>query len=212
MAKTIIIGDVHGCFDELMDLLEKIGPSEDDQIYFVGDLITKGPDSRKVLDFLIDNTQMKTVIGNHEYALLMSYKNQPVILKKSQKKTKKELGKRFAHYMDIVARWPAIIHLKRNGLIVHAGIRPNLPLRNQTLEDLTNIRTVNGEPWFDRYYGNERIVFGHWVSAQPIVRKKAIGIDTGCVYGGRLTALLWPEIKFVSVPARDNYADRGKKS
>ena len=205
MAETIIIGDVHGCYRELMDLLDKIGPSSSDKVYFVGDLITKGPSNREVLDFLIEQKQMQTVLGNHENALLMKYRSQPVVLKRSQKKTRKELGRKFNSYMKFVAKWPLMIKLPGDGLIVHAGIRPDISLNKQTAEDCTNIRTVNGVPWFEKYKGKKTIVFGHWVTERPIIRKNVIGLDTGCVYGGKLTALLWEKQKFVSVPARHDY-------
>jgi serine/threonine protein phosphatase 1 len=97
-------------------------------------------------------------------------------------------------------------------LVVHAGIRPARPIKRQTIEDLTQLRIVNGEgskagtPRFERYRGKKTVIFGHWVFDAPVVRKNAIGIDTGCVYGGRLTAIILPECRLVSIPALKAYA------
>jgi hypothetical protein len=154
----------------------------------------------------MDHPEMKAVLGNHEYALLLDYKNKSVVLKKSQKKVKNELGKRFGEYMEFVSDWPLMIPLAEDGLVVHAGLRPDLDPDRQSAEDLTNLRTVNGVPWFELYKGNKTVIFGHWVTLEPMVRQKTIGIDTGCVYGGRLTAVIWPEMKFLSIPARENYS------
>jgi len=191
-----------------MDLLDKIGPSQEDTLLFVGDLITKGPKNQEVLDFFLESENAQSVLGNHEYALLMHYRKQPIILKRSQRKVKKELGKNFGPYMQKIAKWPLTIPLENNGVLIHAGIRPDIPFAKQTTEDLTNIRTINGTPWFNLYKGTKTIVFGHWVTSSPIIKTNAIGIDTGCVYGGRLTALIWPEKKFVSVKSRDQYNDQ----
>jgi predicted phosphodiesterase len=212
MPKTIVIGDVHGCYAELMDLLDRVGPSRTDKIYFAGDLIVKGPENQEVLDFLMENPRMQSVIGNHEYALLQDYRNQPVALKKSQKRTKKELGSKFPIYMEFISRWPLMLQLDKESFLVHAGVRPDLPLHQQTAEDLTGIRTVNGTPWFDLYSGPKTAVFGHWISEEPVIAPHAIGLDTGCVYGGRLTAMIWPERRFVSVKAREDHSEREKRA
>jgi serine/threonine protein phosphatase 1 len=98
-------------------------------------------------------------------------------------------------------------------LVVHAGLRPGRSLGEQDITDLTEIRKVPiGDkeiPWFDAYHGSQTVIFGHWVFGEPLVRENAIGIDTGCVYGGRLTACVLPERHLVSVPARRAYARKG---
>jgi diadenosine tetraphosphatase ApaH/serine/threonine PP2A family protein phosphatase len=98
-------------------------------------------------------------------------------------------------------------------VVVHAGLRPGRSLAEQDLTDLTEIRQVvirdKETPWFDVYDGDQTVIFGHWVFGEPVVKANAIGIDTGCVYGGRLTACVLPERNLVSVPARRAYARKG---
>ena len=66
MARTIVVGDIHGCFDELTDLLEVIKLTSDDRLIAVGDLITKGPKNREVLDLFISDSRFSSVVGNHD--------------------------------------------------------------------------------------------------------------------------------------------------
>ena len=102
----------------------------------------------------------------------------------------------------------------RNHLIVHAGIRPGVPLDEQMASDLTEIRTMGADParrqgtaWYKIYRGPKTILFGHWPKRAPF----AIGLDTGCVYGGQLTGYIIESDEFVSVPARDTYDGRRKE-
>ena len=114
--------------------------------------------------------------------------------------------------MKWVAALPPYLDLG-DYLVVHAGLRPGRSLADQDIRDLTEIRRVVVDdkeiPWFDVYNGNPTVIFGHWVFSEPLVRKNALGIDTGCVYGGRLTACVLPQRDLVSIPARRAYARKG---
>lgn len=97
-----------------------------------------------------------------------------------------DLGTNFGYFMELVSKFPLYMDLGEF-LIVHAGIRLGQPIDKQRVEDLTQLRTLNGEgseagtPWFERYRGKKIVIFGHWVFDAPVVRKNAVGIDTGCV-------------------------------
>lgn len=216
MSQTIVIGDIHGCYLELVDLLTRIGVSQEDRIVSVGDLITKGPGNREVLQFFRQRKNCEAVMGNHEYMLLQHHRGETVELKPEHFQTIAELGKDFEDHMKWVSRLPLYIDLGDH-LVVHAGIRPARPLEQQTLEDLTQLRTLDGPepgnrtgtPWFEEYRGDKIVIFGHWVFDAPLLKENAIGIDTGCVYGGRLTAMILPAGHLVSVPARKVYAKKG---
>jgi len=216
MDRTIIVGDVHGCYFELTALLEEIGVRDEDRLVFVGDLITKGPANREVLEFIRQRRNCESVLGNHEYLLLQHYRGQQVALESAHRQTIAELGKDFEVFMNLVAKFPYYIDLG-NYLVVHAGIRPGLPMEKQSVEDLTQLRTLNGPrpgskagiPWFERYRGEKTVIFGHWVFDSPLIQANAIGIDTGCVYGGQLTAFILPAIRLVSVPAVKAYVKKG---
>lgn len=114
--------------------------------------------------------------------------------------------------MEWVAGFPRLIDLG-DQLVVHAGLRPGVSLDRQTVEDLTSLRTCGdfGAPWFEQYEG-KTAVFGHWIFAAPHVTKTAIGIDTGCVYGGSLTAVILPERRLVSIPAVKSYSRKEERS
>ena len=97
-------------------------------------------------------------------------------------------------------------------LVVHAGLRPNVALHSQTTEDLTRMRTLGadceseeGTPWYHVYNGEKIVLFGHWPAPEPRRGRKAIGLDTGCVYGYNLTAYIIETEEFVDVKALDKY-------
>src|SRR5215510_15991228 len=89
--RTIVVGDIHGCYDELMSLLDKAGFSDNDRVVAVGDLITKGPKNREVLDLFMTDARFSSVIGNHDLALRRKWNGEEIDLKPAQKETHKEL-------------------------------------------------------------------------------------------------------------------------
>ena len=212
-ARTLVVGDVHGCYTELMDLLDKAAVGSGDRVVFVGDLINRGPDNRQVLDFVQSSPQSRSVMGNHEYNLLRYYRGETRELKNSYQRLIQELGRDFGYYMDFVAQFPYALELDE-ALVIHAGVRPGLPLSEQDPEDLVNLRALGPEgiPWYEFYTGQKPIIFGHWVRLEPLVLKNAIGLDTGCVYGGQLSGVWLPDFEIVSVPARDIYVYKPDKA
>jgi serine/threonine protein phosphatase 1 len=212
MSRTVVVGDIHGCYGELLDLMDRVGPADGDRVISVGDLVTKGPSNVAVVDFFRASKNRSAIIGNHERVLLQKFRGNHVKLETHHAEVIAEFGDRFGEYMEWVAALPPYVDL-RDSLVVHAGLRPGRSLAEQDIEDLTEIRqVVIGDkqiPWFDAYNGNQTVIFGHWVFTEPLVKRNAIGIDTGCVYGGRLTACVLPERHLVSVPARRAYARKG---
>jgi serine/threonine protein phosphatase 1 len=213
MDRSIVVGDVHGCYFELRALLEEIGLRPTDRLFFVGDLITKGPASREVLDFVLGTRHCFSVLGNNEHALVCFWSGRNTGLTRSQHRIMASLGGSFGAYMERISGFPRFIDLG-DFAIVHAGIRPGVALEQQTVEDLTKLRRLEdfGVPWFQRYEGEKTVVFGHWAFAAPLVRKNAVGIDTGCVYGESLTAVILPERRLVSIPAVKTYFQKEERS
>jgi serine/threonine protein phosphatase 1 len=210
-SRTIVVGDIHGCYDELMALMEKVNLGEKDRVVSVGDLITKGPKSREVLELFMTDPRFTTVIGNHDLALRRKWNGEDIELKPAQKETHRELRGEKDAYASFFNRLPFIIDLDTH-LVVHAGLRPNVELYSQTTGDMTRMRTLgpdreseDGTPWYHVYYGDKVVLFGHWPSPEPRRGKKAIGLDTGCVYGYNLTAYIIEEDEFVNVTARTAY-------
>jgi serine/threonine protein phosphatase 1 len=210
-SRTIVVGDIHGCYDELMALMEKVNLGDRDRVVSVGDLITKGPKNREVLEIFMTDPRFSSVIGNHDLQLRRKWYGEDVDLKPAQREAHRELKGEKDHYASLLNRLPFWIDLGTH-LVVHAGLRPNVELYSQTTGDLTRLRTLGpdreseeGTPWYHVYYGEKTVLFGHWPAAEPRRGKKAIGLDTGCVYGYHLTAYIIETEEFVNVKARKAY-------
>jgi diadenosine tetraphosphatase ApaH/serine/threonine PP2A family protein phosphatase len=227
--RTIIIGDVQGCLPELDDLVERVGLTSGDALLFVGDLVARGPDSLGVLR-RVRELGGRSVIGNHEERLLAA---------RSAKRRAEAPPKLEASHEELLAKlededWaqleslPLRITLDEHGIwIVHGGIVPGIPFEKQDPWMVTHIRSISehGEPsskrgplWAERWHGPEHVVFGHNARRKPQLHAHATGIDTACVYGEHLTALVLPEGSavpppdvrpdaLVAVRARKAYAD-----
>ncbi len=211
-SRTIVVGDIHGCYDELMDLLDQLDFGVSDRVVSVGDLVTKGPKNREVLELFMTDARFATVIGNHDLALRRLWNGEEVELKPSQKETHKELKADKDRFIPYLNSLPFMIDLGSH-LVVHAGLRPDVELHSQTTEDLTQIRTLgddreskDGTPWYDVYDGEKVVLFGHWPAPEPRRGRMALGLDTGCVYGHQLTAYTIETGELNSVPARLAYA------
>ena len=209
--RRIVVGDIHGCYDELMELLEKVGIGDDDRIISVGDLITKGPKNKEVLELFMTDARFSTVIGNHDLALRRKWNGEEIELKPAQKEAHKELKAENDAYVSFFNRMPFMIDLGTH-LVVHAGVRPNVELISQTTSDMTSIRTLGadpesdeGTPWYHVYHGEKIILFGHWPAPEPRRGRNAIGLDTGCVYGYNLTAYIIEDDEFVTAKAKKAY-------
>jgi len=214
MPRTIVVGDIHGCFDELSDLLDLIKLKNNDRVVAVGDLITKGPKDAEVLDLFISDRRFSSVVGNHDRKIRQKLRGEPMRLTKEQRKTLVELERDRERYAAYLRSLPYTIDLGSH-LVVHAGVRPGVSLEEQMASDLTEIRTMGadpsrrrGLPWYKVYQGRQTVLFGHWPSERPRRGPNAIGLDTACVYGGRLTAFIIDIQEFVSVEARDHYAKK----
>src|SRR5688572_22768901 len=118
--RTIVVGDIHGCYDELTDLLDQLHFAESDRIVSVGDLITKGPKNREVLELFMTDSRFATVIGNHDLALRRLWNGEEVKLKASQRETHEELKEDKERFLQYLNSLPFMIDLGKH-LVVHAG-------------------------------------------------------------------------------------------
>jgi len=209
--RTIVVGDIHGCYDELIDLLDVVKLKKKDRVISVGDLIIKGEKSREVLDLFIKDERFSAVVGNHDRAIRQFWRGEPIPLSDEQKVTCAELDSKRKKYLKFLRSLPYMIDLGTH-LVVHAGVRPGVPLEHQMAADLTELRTMGanpssrkGIPWYAVYRGEKVVIFGHWPGLRPRVAPRAIGLDTACVYGRRLTGYIIETHTFVSVPARRTY-------
>ncbi len=207
---TIVIGDVHGCLDELQHLVGVLRPGPADDLILVGDLISKGPDSRGVVAWARESANVRCVLGNHELRYIQAAKQgRKPAEKPYDAETVRQLGPALDDAVRYFETLPARIQTA-HWMIVHAGFDPGKPVEAQPAEMLTNIRRLadGHTPWYEVYDAPRLVVFGHWVHREPLLRQNVTGIDTGCVYGNKLTALVLPERRLVSVRARREYAAR----
>ncbi len=211
MNRTIVIGDIHGCFDELVSLLEKAEFGLDDRVVAVGDLIVKGPANKEVLELFSRDPRFSSVIGNHDLALLNFWRGKTAYLKESQHRARIELEPEQERLEKYLGSLPYFIDLGTHA-VVHAGVRPGVAFEDQSPADLTELRTMGadrtsreGIPWFEVYQGEKILLFGHWPSPQPRRAPRAIGLDTGCVYGNCLTAYVLETGEMLQVPAKRAY-------
>jgi hypothetical protein len=202
MARTIIVGDVHGCVDELGRLLDEVAPGASDRVLFVGDLIARGPDSRGVLA-LYRQVKGQSVLGNHESKLLMAHRARRQGAKRPRVSA---LHYALMHRLGeddwaLLEQLPLTLPVPEQGLcVLHAGLLPGRSIADQDPWTLTHIRSIDAEgkpsprfehqPWAERYEGEPHIVFGHNSRLGLQLQPSATGLDTGCVYGGQLTALV----------------------
>jgi len=212
MGRTIVIGDIHGCYDELSLLLEKLRLAPDDRILAVGDLTVKGPKNREVVDLFANDSRFSSVVGNHDLALVRHWGDRTTDLNEAQEETFAELQTKDDHYLLYLASLPYFIDLNSH-VIVHAGMRPGIPLEKQDPDDLVALRTLDadrtsreGTPWYEVYEGPPTVLYGHWPAYEPRIKSHAIGLDTGCVYGGELTSYTLETGELLSVPAAKAYS------
>lgn len=216
----LIVGDVHGCFDELLELVQtaeqQVGRLR--WIVLVGDLCNKGPDSVQVIQHVRTHNNWLAVRGNHDNAAL-----------KAALGDRKRRGKaRYTWVQDLTdddVTWMAelpytitipketVAGLQHDVLVVHAGLQPKVPLEQQTAETMTTIRTIEQDvPWASTWPGPARVVFGHdAIRGLQLQHAHATGLDSGCVYGKQLTGLLLPQNKLVSVQAHKEHCPVGGK-
>lgn len=237
-----IIGDIHGCYDELLELFIKLGYSlntgipihpDGRKIAFVGDSMDRGPHSLKTmaLMFLLqDSRQLIYSPGNHcdkfyRYAkgnqVRLKYGIETTVAELNQlsKQVKEKFLKRYiAFYEDL-----PLYHALDDGklIIAHAGIQESLigttnrkKLRSFVLYgDITGELLENGKPlrrdWAKNYTGKTFIVYGHTPVLSARFINQTVNVDTGCVFGGKLSAFRYPEKEIVSVESHQSYlADR----
>ena len=212
MGRSIFIGDVHGCARELGHLIDALRLGGGDSVYFVGDLIARGPDTPGVLR-LYRQIGGRGVLGNHEVRLLdvrraidsgeagiRVGKRQEALLR-AMSDDDWALLESLPYHVDVPG------HAIR---VVHAGVLPGLAFEKQEPWTLTHVRSVTqaglpsaefgAESWSLRYDGEPHLVFGHDARRGLQLQAHATGLDTACVYGGELTALVVPDGEAIPIP------------
>lgn len=240
-----IVGDVHGCADELEALLEMLGyrvswddrephgvrvvPPVGRRVIFLGDLIDRGPrivDSLRIAMSMVEQGTALCVPGNHEVKFLRKLRGKTVSITHGLAETLAEFERMPQSFHEEVANFieKLVGHYVLDGgrlCVVHAGIKSNMQGRSSSAArefglygDTTGETDEYGLPvrheWANEYHGRAAVVYGHTPMLTAEWLNNTLCIDTGCVFGGALTALRYPEREIVSVPAAKRYFEPKK--
>ena len=222
-----VIGDVHGCRSELETLLATLGYEpgtwrhpEGRKAVFVGDLVDRGPDTPGVLRLvmgMVANGTAFAVPGNHENKLVRALRGRDVQVTHGLAESLAQLAQEppeFAKEAEAFC-YGLVSHLVLDGgrlVVAHAGLKEKFHGRaSARVRDFALYGETTGETdefglpvryaWADDYRGRATVLYGHTPVPEPAWVNNTMCLDTGCVFGGRLTALRWPEKEVVSVPA-----------
>lgn len=232
-----IIGDVHGCYEELCGLLTCLGHTVDKaachvrvqpgrKLLFLGDLVDRGPDSPSVLRLVMQAVEEGVALcvpGNHDIKLMKWLQGKNVQLQHGLEATVAQLEAATTEFKAKIAAFldGLISHyvLDKGRLVVaHAGLKESMQGRGAgAVREFCLYGETTGETdefglpvrynWAAEYRGKAMVVYGHTPVPEPEWLNNTIDIDTGCVFGGKLTALRYPEKELVSVPALQTYVE-----
>lgn len=232
-----VVGDVHGCFDELLALMAALGYSvtqKDSQyevvppagrtLVFAGDLVDRGPDCPGVLRLVMSMTRAGQAIcvpGNRDVELVRALKGRAVPISLGMARSLDQIEAAPKGFRGEVRRFLDGLATHQvlddgNLVIAHAGLKESL--QGKTTPEARGV-ALRGEPtgkrddfglpirsnWAAEYRGKALVAYGHSPVAEPLWINNTVNLDTGCVYGGHLSALRYPERETVSVPARAVY-------
>jgi protein phosphatase len=236
-----IIGDIHGCYPELVELLTKLGytqsqtdgsfseseafvPPAGRKAVFLGDFVDRGPDTPSVLKLVMQMVAQGhafAVPGNHDIKLLRKLRGKDVQLTHGIAETLEQLEKETPEFRQQVAKFldALVSHYVFDAgrlVVAHAGMKQEMQGRGSgKVRDFALFGETTGEVdefglpvrynWAADYRGPAMVVYGHTPIPEPEWLNRTINIDTGCVFGGKLTALRYPEKELVSVPAARTY-------
>lgn len=230
--RTIIISDIHGCLDEFNQLLLKLQyDQETDRLILGGDLVDRGPLSAEVVRRARE-MDLECVLGNHDQKVIKWFRAQGSA--QEQFHQGKDYYRQFSDQdINYIAQMPLWIKLpEHNAIVIHAGLRSGIPLEKQDRQDLLYLRYCDSDQKFislkkihklgkkeaDAHFWTEfgsfncNIIYGHNVNSMENIRidryqdgTAAYGIDTGCCFGGKLTALILETKEVVQVQAKQVY-------
>lgn len=237
---TVVVGDIHACIDEFNELLNKIQYNpEQMRVVLAGDLTDRGPDSSAVVR-LARELKLEGVKGNHDSKAERWNKHEKNSKLTGKSNPMKSMSQHDIDSLkdmndedwEYLSNLPVRLELGYNWWAVHAGFEPGVSFEKQRPDQMMRVRYVNqsgkmvplgpnlSQPegslyWADEWKGSENVIFGHCVFEDVKIFKNenntCIGIDTGCVFGQKLTAALMTDngsgfdIEYISVPAKKTY-------
>ncbi|WP_179354686.1 metallophosphoesterase [Winogradskyella vidalii] len=208
MSKTYIIGDLHGCFDEFIELSNRIGITENDLVISLGDIVDRGNKSYELYEYFKNRKNAVVLMGNHERKHLRG------VLSYSQEIVKVQFADKYDDFIKWVDTLP-YYYETNEAIIIHAFFEHDIKLQNQKNEVLSG--TTSGSRylekkyeedtyWEEYYSGSKPIIYGHHVVGnKPKIKNNTYGIDTGACHGGYLTIIELPEFKIHQIKVERDY-------
>ena len=246
LSQVDVIGDLHGCYDELCRLLDRLGHTDlcgrgpsigegtGPRVIFVGDLTDRGDrnvDTFNLVADLVERGDALCVLGNHDRRFMRWLRGEDVAVahglgttigefERLSRPEQSHFRERALHFYESI---PSAVRFdKGQAVVVHAAWRSGMTAEENPKKiyyyamygPTTGKKTPDGFPdridWAKGYRGPEHVIFGHQVYKVPYVNLFATGIDTGCVFGGGLTALRWPTRELVTVDSAYARAEYGR--
>lgn len=207
MKRQIVIGDIHGCFDEFEALLAQIGVTEEDEIISVGDIVDRGPKSVALYEYFKNKKNAKVILGNHERKHLNG------VLSYAQEIVKIQFGDKYNEFINWLKTLDYYYETEA-AIIVHAFFEHDKSLATQRTDVLCGSTSGSkyldkkyGEAyWVNHYKGKKTIIYGHHVVGEhPKIENNTYGLDTGACHGGKLTALELPAFKIHQIDVAQDY-------
>ena len=216
--KTCVIGDIHGCLGPLTNLLDMV-VNRAETLIFLGDYVDRGPESQQVIETLLQlkkNANLRVVFlkGNHEFMFYnyLTGIDRSIFLRVGGQQTLNSYDISPDQDGDLLGCLPvnhrtffeslSLTHEDRHAIYVHAGLQPGMHLSKQSPDWCLWVRDRFIRSSFN--FGKP-VIFGHTVFTDPLIENNKIGIDTGAVYGGKLTALLLPDMEFIQVDGEQRH-------
>lgn len=233
-SRTIIVGDIHGCIDEFEELVQTLKYNKkSDRLILLGDLIDRGPNSLAVVQ-KARKMDLECVMGNHEHKFLKWWKSSGT---RVDVYDRNDYYSKFTDEdVNYIFQMPTYIKLEDNIVVVHAGVKPGISISNQEKNDLITLRYVDSQQnfislkkiykfgkeamnahfWTEFWQGPESIIYGHNVHSMtdPLIEEVSpgvicYGLDTGCCFGGRLSAMILETKEIIQIQAKRTYYQPG---
>lgn len=212
--RILVIGDIHGCYVELQDLLKKADLASEDRIIALGDIVDRGPESPKVFDFFRTQPDASSLMGNYERKHIRSFRGelQPAL---SQRITRHQLEDGYPEAVAWMECLPLYLELPE-AVLVHGYLETGIPLEAQRENVLCGtmggdhyLRSTYDRPWYELWDDEKPVIVGHMDylrTGEPFIYQDHIfGLDTGCAHGRFLTGLILPDFRLISVASRGDH-------